>query len=229
MGTTYDLTGQVFGKWTVIEKDIERTKATGATYCTCRCECGTIRSVRGQDLKNGKSSSCGCSKIKNLKGNRYGYLEALEIDKSKHERLTYWLCKCHGCGRIISIDSRSLQHGMQSCGCKRYDIVSEKMSAHLEGQTFNYLTVLERDRSKPRGRDAYWICRCNNCGNTCSIRTSDLQNNRIKSCGCINSKGETTLAQLFQQIGINYKTQYKFNDLIGEKSLLKFDFFPSRL
>lgn len=114
---------------------------------------------------------------------------------------------------------------MQSCGCKRYDIVSEKMSAHLEGQTFNYLTVLERDKSKPRGRDAYWICRCNNCGNICSIRTSDLQNNRIKSCGCVNSKGEMTLSQLFQQMGIKYKTQYKFDDLTGEKSSLKFDFF----
>lgn len=51
MGVTYDLTGQVFGKWTVIEKDIEHTKTTGITYWICRCECGTIRSVQGQSLK----------------------------------------------------------------------------------------------------------------------------------------------------------------------------------
>lgn len=219
-----DLTGQVFSGWTVIEQDKKMSRQKNRAYWVCKCECGTVKSVRGESLRKGTSTSCGCKKIKDLKGQFFGYVEVLERDLSIHERDAYWICKCHGCGKVYSINSHDLQAN-QSCGCKKYDIVSEKISAHLEGQTFNYLTVLERDTSKPKGFDAYWICKCNNCGNTCSVRTSDLKNNKIKSCGCLNSKGEATLNLLFQKMNIRYINQYKFDDLYGDKGKLKFDYY----
>ena len=52
-----NLTGQRFGKWTVIERDYKNTKP-GRTMWLCRCDCGTITSVIGQALKNGKSKQC---------------------------------------------------------------------------------------------------------------------------------------------------------------------------
>ena len=163
MSARYELSGQSFGEWEVLEQDKQLSKEKKKAYWVCRCSCGTIKSVSSQSLRSGKSTNCGCKRIKDLTGQRFNYLEVLKRDTSKKERLAYWICKCHGCGKIISVDSRSLQYHMQSCGCKQYDIISEKRSAHLEGQTFSYLTVLKRDESKSRGKDAYWICKCNNC------------------------------------------------------------------
>jgi len=53
------------------------------------------------------------------------------------------------------------------------------------GKTFGRLTVIARDTSKPmgHGHDSYWICSCI-CGNTTSVRRTDLTSGKIISCGC---------------------------------------------
>lgn len=53
-----DLTGQRFGRLTVIEQDKNRT--TKAVKWVCQCDCGKIVSVAGFNLQNGNSRSCGC-------------------------------------------------------------------------------------------------------------------------------------------------------------------------
>ena len=53
-----DLTGLKFGKMLVQKRDIE--KKTQAAYWICKCECGNIKSVRGQRLRNGEVIDCGC-------------------------------------------------------------------------------------------------------------------------------------------------------------------------
>ena len=58
-----DLTGQKFGKWTVLKFD---KKSKGNTYWLCQCECGTVRSVSVQHFKHGGSNSCGCTYNKKL-------------------------------------------------------------------------------------------------------------------------------------------------------------------
>lgn len=58
MNNFKDLTGQRFGRWTVIKKsDIQDKRYI---KWTCRCDCGTERDVNGTSLKSGKSLSCGC-------------------------------------------------------------------------------------------------------------------------------------------------------------------------
>jgi hypothetical protein len=52
-----DLTGQVFGRWTVLHKD---ARSRRKTYWLCRCECGNETVVQGGNLKDGQSQSCGC-------------------------------------------------------------------------------------------------------------------------------------------------------------------------
>lgn len=58
-----DLTGQVYGKLTVIGRG--PIKKQGATIWACRCECGTVRNVQAGNLKSGDVISCGCTKRKN--------------------------------------------------------------------------------------------------------------------------------------------------------------------
>lgn len=56
--TEKDITGQHFGKWTVLYKTTKRNTA-GIIYWHCRCECGIEKDVLGSSLRNGLSLSCG--------------------------------------------------------------------------------------------------------------------------------------------------------------------------
>jgi hypothetical protein len=57
-----DITGQSFGRWTVLAIHLERYRyRRSTTVCwRCRCDCGTERVVNGQNLRTGQSKSCGC-------------------------------------------------------------------------------------------------------------------------------------------------------------------------
>ena len=52
-----DLTGQRFGRLTVIERAENIGKKT---MWKCRCDCGNEKIIRADDLKSGRSKSCGC-------------------------------------------------------------------------------------------------------------------------------------------------------------------------
>lgn len=60
-----DLTGQVFARWTVIERAANRYNRHA--YWKCQCECGTVKEVSGTSLKSGRSQSCGCYKREALR------------------------------------------------------------------------------------------------------------------------------------------------------------------
>ena len=49
--------GKVFTRYTVISRDGSDT--TGARY-SCKCSCGTVKTVRGSSLRSGIVKSCGC-------------------------------------------------------------------------------------------------------------------------------------------------------------------------
>lgn len=53
-----DLSNKRFGRWLVLELDIE--KSNYKKYWKCVCDCGTHKSVCQQSLVKGKSISCGC-------------------------------------------------------------------------------------------------------------------------------------------------------------------------
>jgi len=54
-----DLTGQRFGRWSVLALHPERSGCGRARWC-CRCICGTERIVDGNNLRSGRSTSCRC-------------------------------------------------------------------------------------------------------------------------------------------------------------------------
>lgn len=61
-----DLTGQKFGRLTVIGlKDTETRK----TYWVCQCDCGNVKEIRSDNLLDGRVKSCGCIKAEQDKTN----------------------------------------------------------------------------------------------------------------------------------------------------------------
>lgn len=62
-----DLTGQRFGRWTVIDRASGRFTKSGRPIVTwrCKCECGMERDVDALSLRSGKSVSCGCYRAEN--------------------------------------------------------------------------------------------------------------------------------------------------------------------
>lgn len=55
MSRLIDLTGRRFGRWLVW------AFATNKRW-VCRCDCGTVGLIKGQNLRNGRSRSCGCQR-----------------------------------------------------------------------------------------------------------------------------------------------------------------------
>jgi len=55
-----NLAGKPFGRWIVLGK--APSNLHKQTMWLCRCECGTERAVNAQNLRVGKSTSCGCAR-----------------------------------------------------------------------------------------------------------------------------------------------------------------------
>ena len=58
MGNLIDLTGQRFGRLTVIERT--GSDCIGQAMWRCRCDCGNMTVVAGGNLRTGNTRSCGC-------------------------------------------------------------------------------------------------------------------------------------------------------------------------
>lgn len=57
MGRFQDLTGQKFGRLTVIERAENKGKRT---MWLCKCECGNVKVIPATNLKREEARSCGC-------------------------------------------------------------------------------------------------------------------------------------------------------------------------
>lgn len=185
-----DLTGQRFGKLTVLE--YAGRDAHNNIMWKCKCDCGNTRKVQNGSLVHGKSKSCGCGKVKNrdLKGLVFGRLTALTYKGKDIRGCKLWECKC-SCGNTITTKETNLINGRtKSCGCLRKDVNAERLKKHLEGQRFGDLTVLENIGTQNKRQ--YWKCKCD-CGNIKIASSSALLSGNCKSCGCRkNRKGEDT-------------------------------------
>lgn len=58
--------------------------------------------------------------------------------------------------------------------------------ANLVGLKFNRLLALQKSDLSTT-RTVKWICKCD-CGNICSISTTDLKSGKSKSCGCLRKE-----------------------------------------
>lgn len=77
MGNVIDIKGQRFGRWLVISMVPREEWISVQAEWWCRCDCGTERSVFSQNLRLGRTQSCGClhSELVSVrqKGKQYNY------------------------------------------------------------------------------------------------------------------------------------------------------------
>lgn len=115
MSRFIDLTGQRFGKLTVIGLADPKDKRKWE----CQCDCGKKTIVFGTNLRRGFTKGCGCSKHEkrtDITGQRFG---RLVVKKMIYEegKPSFCLCKCD-CGNEKVILASSLLLGTtRSCGC----------------------------------------------------------------------------------------------------------------
>lgn len=189
MGKTKDLTGQKFGKLSVIEfVGIQNHKA----MFKCKCECGKECVKQGVLLTNGKTKSCGCLAEKNT------------------DQTTHGLSKTHLYGVWCTVKSRcynsNSQHyknyggrGIKMCEEWKSDYMAfhnwSIQSGYNQSENKKHLTL---DRIDVNGDYSPKNCRWVNQKEQCNNKTNNLM---------ITYKGKTqTLHQWADETGIKYGT-----------------------
>lgn len=241
MGKAIDLTGQKFGRLTVIERDVSRK----GTYWICKCDCGTITSVASQKLRNGHTKSCGClvretmsrigkegkgisRKAKDMVGFVSGRLTVIERAPNRigpnGQVYAMWKCRCE-CGNEVIVWGAYLRnYHTQSCGC----LVKEKAKSIGDanntgkydvevGQRFGKLTAVRSIDNKN------WLFRCD-CGSEVIINKRNVVKGFTISCGCVKSKGEELVSSILKDNHVLFVKQHSF-DSCRYKHRLSFDFY----
>lgn len=135
-GRSIDISGQSFGRLTVISDAPVGKDGWGGLLWRCRCECGGEVEAQSNNLRSGKTKSCGCidreklaamqAKFRALRGTRQGKLTYLAREPERRTRSDdrgswhLWVrCDC-GEERAMST-SRLLSptRPAKSCGCAR--------------------------------------------------------------------------------------------------------------
>lgn len=120
MNRVDDLTGQRFGKLTVLKRD--EFAQLGRSKWICKCDCGKEVSVYRHHLVCGQTMSCGCaSKGVNMKpismGARFGRLTVVEITDKKHRNTYMYKCECDYGNTCLISRNQLVSGGVKSCGC----------------------------------------------------------------------------------------------------------------
>ena len=93
MSQIVDMTGQRFGKLTVIEKVEPNPSAKGALW-RCLCDCGNETVALGNNIRRGHHKSCGCLRKGNMNRIRMQYLKN-DPDWKKKVKESRKSTKCH--------------------------------------------------------------------------------------------------------------------------------------
>ena len=120
MPNRIDLTGKQFGRWTVFA-------ARPSYKWLCRCSCGTEREVDARNLRNGRSTSCGCS-YKCKVGDVLGRLTLVEYLGTAGKQAV-WRCRC-ACGNEVVLKSGNLGVSTKSCGCIKREVTGALNRTH---------------------------------------------------------------------------------------------------
>ena len=128
-------------------------------------------------------------KTRNIAGQRFGKLTAIEPTSEKKNGYVIWRCLCD-CGNETTAPTRYLKNGWKTdCGC----VEKEKRYRDLTGQRFGKLVVTgvametlpDGSRTEVRAENGrvMWDCVCD-CGNTIRVPGTQLIAGYRKSCNC---------------------------------------------
>lgn len=115
-GRVKDLTGDTFGRLTVLSL----ISKTGGARWSCLCSCGSLCEASSQSLVAGDAQSCGCLRLErvrlDLAGRTFGRLTAVEpVASSRYGRTWRCVCSCGGESRVLA--SLLAAGRIISCGC----------------------------------------------------------------------------------------------------------------
>lgn len=173
------LLGSVFGKLTVIGVSHKNRRS----YLLCKCECGKQKEVDANNLKAGRSKSCGCGERKqryeNLVGQVFGSWTVIKYShKTEKYGHIHFLCRCK-CGTLRAVASSRLKNGTsKSCGCAFFPVTkgrhAEKVSrSDEEMEDLN-------EKKKAHKREVYKRYRLANL-EKCRRRNALYMKNKIKT------------------------------------------------
>lgn len=150
----------------------------------------------------------------------------LELLERTRKQGNDWLGKfrCF-CGQIFEsrISDVAKSH-TRSCGCLALQSKAnngKKNGKDRIGETFGQLTIIEKTALR-EDRHIVWKCQCQ-CGNICYIPSNRW--GKTFSCGCVMSKGEQKLQNIFEQNHISFEKQKTYPNLTYNNNLLRFDFY----
>lgn len=156
-----DLTGQVFGRLTVLyQSDIAGKKIKWH----CLCACGNTSDVDGYKLRIGETQSCGClsreliskRQLINLAGKRFARLVVLKRVGNGSLGEPQWLCQCD-CGNTTVVRGVQLRKAhTRSCGCLALEVLQERSTTHGKSHTPTYAIhqAIKARCSDPKNK--YW-------------------------------------------------------------------------
>jgi hypothetical protein len=187
--TAKDLTGQTFGKLTVVGRT-EPTRPSRRVHWLCVCECGERTVKNGKYLLCGDTGSCGCDqRAYRAKGNvRYGTLRA----DYKHE-YTIW---------------RSMKSRCKTKSSSNYRFYGAKGITFCD--EWSDFSVFLRDMG-PCPKD-HTLDRIDTAGNyeprNCRWATWDTQHNNTSANIRPDTESDLTLAQHTRAAGVSYHEVY---------------------
>ena len=153
MSKLIDLTGQDFGYWHVLYRAENNKNGRARWHCKCTA-CGKEKDVEGTHLRAGRSTNCGCVRMKKMRdsckkdetGKIYGFLkvirEATQEERPRKNRTgLYWNCTCLNCGRKnVIVFGDYLRNGdTKSCGCIN-SMNESKIAQMLDNGNIKYQT-----------------------------------------------------------------------------------------
>lgn len=178
-------TGMIFGQLTVL--NVFRDDK-GVVKANCQCDCGNRTEVYWNNLKSGRTKSCGCGeernrrKFRDITGQRFGKLKVLSPTDKRKNGYVVWECQCD-CGKLYNQTGRNLLRGFSKhCGCEKRDISHMKFR-DITNQKFNRLTALYPTIKRTSGGSIIWHCICD-CGKETEVSQTALVHGRQISCGC---------------------------------------------
>lgn len=135
-------------------------------------------------------------RAKDLTGQRFGRLVAIEPTAKRYGGSVVWRCRCD-CGNEHLVSASILNSGaVRSCGCYNKERVAETHRVDLTGQRFGSLVAVERVGTSDKGQSV-WRCECD-CGGEREATGAELRYGNVTSCGC----GETKRRRAAEASGV---------------------------
>ena len=124
-----DLTGQRFGRLTIVRRSVNELGHLNGSEWWCACDCGIGKKINGSVLRRGGARSCGClwrerislatkRRLARTKiiGRQFGRLKVIRATVSSGHRSKY-KCICI-CGKTCVKSRKGLISGtIKDCGC----------------------------------------------------------------------------------------------------------------